>query len=166
MTENAIKTRPDGLDKPYVKTIIHRMSKFNVWIYQKTGGLIGSTWRVGAAFPKGVPVLLLTTVGRKSGAERIAPLLFVRDGQNVVIVASQGGLPKNPSWFYNVKANPNVRVQIKSNVESMKARIATSEERKQLWPRLVAHYADFANYQAWTDREIPVVVLEPIRDAS
>ena len=160
-----IKAKPDGLDKPYVGKIIKTMSKVNVAVYRWTGGLLGSKWRVGAAFPWGIPVLLLTTIGRKSGAPRIAPLLFIRDGENVVVVASQGGLPKDPLWYKNLKQTPTVEVQIMRKKTQMLARTATAEEKARLWPELVAHYSDFASYESWTDREIPVVILEPTQSS-
>lgn len=163
MTSNTvkIKAKPEGLDKPYVGKIIKTMSKVHVTLYRWTGGLLGSKWRVGSAFPWGVPVLLLTTTGRKSGLPRTLPLLFIEDGQNIVIVASQGGLPKNPLWFGNVEANPDVTIQIKRRRLRMKARTASPDERERLWPKLVAHYPDFASYVTWTDRVIPVVICEP-----
>ena len=154
--------KPKGLDAPVTVTIIKWMSKANVAMYRATDGMLGSKWRVGSAFPRGLPICLLTTTGRKSGEERISPLLFLEDDDNVILVASQGGLPKNPMWYLNVKSDPVVTVQIKSRVRSMKARVATDEERARLWPKLVAMYADFDNYQAWTDRVIPVVVCEPL----
>ena len=153
------KARPEGLDQPYVKKIINNMSRANVWLYQKTGGLLGSKWRVGSAFPWGVPVCLLTTTGRKSGQQRTTPLLYIENDGDIIVVASTGGLPKNPGWYYNIKANPSVMVQIKRERQDCVARVASSEERAELWPKLVAHYADFANYEAWTERTIPVVVL-------
>ncbi|MGG7101898.1 nitroreductase family deazaflavin-dependent oxidoreductase [Rhodococcus sp. 24CO] len=154
--------KPKGLDAPATVTIIKWMSKANVAMYRATGGMLGSKWRVGSAFPRGLPICLLTTTGRKSGEERINPLLFLEDDDNVILVASQGGLPKNPMWYLNIKADPVVTVQIKARVRSMKARVATDEERARLWPKLVAMYADFDNYQAWTDRVIPVIVCEPL----
>ncbi|MGB5811011.1 MAG: nitroreductase family deazaflavin-dependent oxidoreductase [Polyangiales bacterium] len=157
-----IKPKPEGLDKPYVKTIIRTMSKVNVAVYQWTGGLLGSKWRVGAAFPWGVPVLLLTTIGRKSGQPRIAPLIFIEDGENVIVVASQGGLPTDPLWYRNIQADPKIEVQIKQRKRKMIARDATADERTRLWPRLVAHYPDFASYEVWTDRVIPIVICEPV----
>ncbi len=155
------KPKPKGLDDPIVPKIIGAMSKANVWLYQKTGGRIGGTWRVGAAFPRGVPVCLLTTIGRKSGEPRTVPLLFIEDGATVVVVGSQGGLPKHPLWYLNLLANPRATVQIGREIRDVVARVAAPEERAKLWPRLVAHYADFESYEAWTDREIPVVLLEP-----
>jgi len=137
------------------------MSRANVWIYRLTNGWIGSTWRVGAAFPRGVPVALLTTTGRKSGLQRTTPLLYLRDGDNVVMVASQGGLPRHPGWYWNITANARVQVQIRGDVLAMKATIASAEQRAELWPKLVALYADFATYQSWTEREIPVVIFTP-----
>jgi deazaflavin-dependent oxidoreductase (nitroreductase family) len=161
-SENAkIKPKPGGLDKPYVGKIIKTMSKLNVAIYRWTGGMLGATWRVGSAFPRGVPLLLLTTIGRKSGQPRIAPLLFIQDGGSLVVVGSQGGLPKDPLWYKNIQANPDCEVQIKRRKMKMRAHTASPEERARLWPKLVDHYADFASYEAWTERVIPVVVLEP-----
>lgn len=156
-----IKPKPEGLDKPYVAKIIRAMSKLNVAVYRWTGGLLGSKWRVGSAFPRGVPVLLLTTIGRKSGEPRTAPLLFIEDGDDVIVVASQGGLPKDPLWYRNLRANPECEVQIKRQKTKRKARTASPEERARLWPMLVEHYHDFASYETWTDRTIPVVILEP-----
>jgi len=158
-----IRPKPQGLDRPYVKSIIRTMSKVNVAVYRWTGGLLGSKWRVGSAFPYGIPVLLLTTTGRKSGHPRTAPLLFIEDGENVIVVASQGGLPKDPLWYKNLQANPECFVQIKRRKMSMKARTADEAERERLWPKLVAHYPDFASYETWTERVIPVVILEPAR---
>jgi deazaflavin-dependent oxidoreductase (nitroreductase family) len=157
-----IKPKPEGLDKPYVSKIIRLMSKVHVAVFRRTGGLLGSKWRVGSAFPWGIPILLLTTIGRKSGQPRTAPLLFIEDGERVIVVASQGGLPKDPLWYKNLRANPDCEVQIKRRKIKMRARTASAEERDRLWPRLVAHYPDFASYETWTDRIIPVVILEPI----
>jgi F420H(2)-dependent quinone reductase len=156
-----VKPRPDGLDKAMVSKIIRWMSVVNVWVYQKTGGRLMSKWRVGAAFPRGVPICLLTTRGRRSGRLFTKPLLFIEEGERVVIVASQGGLPSDPQWYLNVQANPDVTVQIGPRVRKMRARTANQSERAMLWPHLVAHYADFESYQAWTTRVIPVVICEP-----
>ena len=155
--------RPPGLDHPIVPKVMRLFSQANVWLYQKTDGRIGGKWRVGSAFPRGVPVLLLTTTGRKTGARRTTPLLYIQDGERVILVASQGGMPKHPLWYLNLSQDPDVEVQIRSSVRQMRARDATPAERAMYWPRLVAHYQDFASYQSWTDRVIPVVVLEPRR---
>jgi F420H(2)-dependent quinone reductase len=136
------------------------MSRAHVWLYQRTAGKLGGRWRVGSAFPRGVPVLLLTTIGRKTGKARTTPLLYLEDGGRYAVVGSQGGLPKDPLWFGNLVATPDVEVQVGGRVRAMRARVASAEERAALWPRLVGHYADFAKYQGWTAREIPVVLLE------
>ena len=156
-----IKPKPEGLDKPYVGKIIKTMSKVQLAVYRSTGGLLGSTWRVGSAFPWGIPVLLLTTVGRKSGQNRTVPLLYIEDDDRVIVVASQGGLPKDPLWYKNLVANPECEVQIKRHKMQMRARSADPAERERLWPKLVAHYPDYASYETWTDRVIPIVILEP-----
>jgi F420H(2)-dependent quinone reductase len=154
--------RPVNLDHPIVGKLLHLYSRAHVWMYRKSDGRIGNRWRFGAAFPRGVPVLLLSTVGRKSGKPRTTPLLYLEDGDRVVVVGSQGGMSKHPQWYLNLLENPAVEVQVGGRVRKMRARVADAAERSALWPRLVALYADFATYQAWTDRAIPVVVLDPV----
>jgi deazaflavin-dependent oxidoreductase (nitroreductase family) len=125
--------RPPGLDHPMVPKLMRLYSQAHVWVYQKTGGRLGKKWRIGAAFPRGVPVLLLTTIGRKSGQPKTAPLLYLEDGERVVIVGSQGGMRKHPQWFLNLNENPDVTVQIGSRVRKMRARIAWSRSTP-IWP--------------------------------
>ncbi|MGW6334526.1 nitroreductase family deazaflavin-dependent oxidoreductase [Nocardia rhamnosiphila] len=137
------------------------MSKVNTWAYRKTGGRIGGTWRVGAGFRKPVPTLLLEHTGRKSGKRFTVPLLFLRDDANIIVVASQGGLPKNPQWYHNLVAQPDTTVQIGKDRIPVRARLADDAERDRLWPKLLELYADFDNYQSWTERRIPVFVLVP-----
>ncbi|GAB2973374.1 nitroreductase family deazaflavin-dependent oxidoreductase [Nocardioides montaniterrae] len=156
------KPRPDQLDAPYVARLIKYAAKANVALFRATNGRIGGTWRIGAGWRKPVPVLLLDHVGRKSGKAFTTPLLYLPDGDDVVVVASQGGLPKNPQWFHNLVAKPDTTIHLRGErARPVRARVATPDERAELWPRLVEVYADFATYAAWTDREIPVVVLEP-----
>lgn len=152
--------RPAQLDSPVVGRIIKFGSRFNTKIYKLTGGRLGNTWRVGAAMRKPVPVCLLTTTGRKSGQARTVPLLYLRHGESIVLVASQGGLAANPAWYHNLTADPEVQIQIGSNSDDYVARTADETERAQLWPSLVELYADFDTYDAWTDRTIPVVICE------
>ncbi len=156
-----VKPRPKGLDSPLVPRLIKLGSRAQAWVYRRTNGRIGSTWRIGAAFRNPVELLLLDHRGRKSGTVYTAPLLYLPDGENVVVVASQGGLPRHPQWYRNLCANPDTHVRIKSEVRAVRARTASTRERDTLWPRLVALYPDFASYQSWTEREIPVVILEP-----
>jgi len=154
--------RPEGLDSPVTVKVIKYMAKAQVRVFKLTNGRVGSKWRIGAGFRKPVPTLLLDHVGRKSGTTFTTPLLYLEDGPNLVIVASQGGLPKNPQWYPNLVAHPDVTVRVrKEGVRRVRARTADSDERAELWPRLVELYADFAKYAKWADREIPVVILEP-----
>ncbi|MBA0126945.1 nitroreductase family deazaflavin-dependent oxidoreductase [Haloechinothrix sp. YIM 98757] len=156
-----VKPRPKGLDSPLVPKIIKRMSRAQVWLYRRTNGRLGGTWRIGAALRKPVDTLLLDHRGRKSGTVFTIPLLYMPDGDNLVVVASQGGLPSHPQWYFNLRADPDTRVQVNGEVRAVRARTASGQERESLWRRLVEMYADFASYQSWTDREIPVVILEP-----
>jgi deazaflavin-dependent oxidoreductase (nitroreductase family) len=154
--------RPPGLDSPVTSKLIKYGSKAQVRVFRLTNGRIGSMWRVGAGFRKPVPVLLLEHRGRKSGKVFTAPLLYLENGVELVVVASQGGLPKNPQWYANLVAHPDTVVHLpKEKGRRVRARVATDEERAELWPRLVELYADFAKYAAWADRKIPVLVLEP-----
>jgi deazaflavin-dependent oxidoreductase (nitroreductase family) len=153
--------RPKQLDSPLLPKIFKYVGKAHVWVYRRTGGRIGGKWRIGAGFRKPVPTLLLEHRGRKSGKVFVTPLLYMLDGPNVVIVASQGGRPEDPQWYRNLVANPDTYVEIGSERRAVHAVTADAEERARLWPKLVDVYADFENYQSWTEREIPVVVLQP-----
>ncbi len=136
--------------------VIRIMSTLNVWAFRASKG------RIGGRFLRGAPVLLLTATGRKSGQARTTPLLFLRDGERLVVVASKGGFSSHPLWFRNVEANPRVQVELGGERREMLARRASEAEKDALWPRLVAMYRDFDDYQARTDREIPVVILSPV----
>jgi len=154
--------KPEGLDSPVTVKVIKYMARAQVRVFKLTNGRVGSKWRIGAGFRKPVPTLLLDHVGRKSGTAFTTPLLYLEDGPNLVIVASQGGLPKNPQWYPNLVAHPDTTVRVrKEGVRRVRARTADADERAELWPRLVELYADFAKYARWTDREIPIVLLEP-----
>ena len=146
---------PKGLNSPQTKKIIKWMSRANTWLYKKTDG------KIGGKFLKGAPVALLTTTGRKSGEPRVSPLLYLREGDRVILVASQGGAATNPMWYLNLKANPKVSVQIKDETLHLTARDATETERTAYWPKLTAMYSSFDDYQSWTDRVIPIVICDP-----
>lgn len=124
-------------------------------IYRLTRG------RIGQHIPGVPPMCLIDHVGAKSGTKRTSPLLYIEDGDNVVIVASKGGYEKSPAWFYNLKANPDTTVQIGSQVRRVRAHVADEAERKRLWPKAVEVYPSYQQYQDRTDRKIPIVVLEP-----
>ena len=153
--------KPEALDSPLVGRLIKHASRLNVWVYRRTNGRIGGKWRIGAGFRKPVPVCLLEHTGRRTGLTRTSPLLFLRDGSRIVLVASQGGRATDPIWYRNLQATPEAVVQIRGERIPVRAHTASPEERAELWPKLLDLYADFATYDAWTDREIPVVVLEP-----
>lgn len=124
-------------------------------IYRATHGLIGHR------FPGSPPVLLLEHVGAKSSKRRTSPLVYTLDSQNLILVASKGGYPKNPAWFHNLIANPNTTVQVGSSHRDVHARVASAEERERLWPMVLKTYGGYADYQKRTEREIPLVILEP-----
>jgi deazaflavin-dependent oxidoreductase (nitroreductase family) len=110
----------------------------------------------------GMPVLKLTTVGRKSGARRTTMLTSpICDGDTVVLVASKGGDARDPAWFLNLRDHPDVEVTMHGRTRTMRARVASVEEKAALWPRVVAVHPGYAKYQQRTKREIPIVVLEP-----
>ena len=154
--------RPQGLNAPVTRKLIKAMSKVQVRVFKLTNGRVGRNWRIGAGFRNPVPTLLLEHVGRKSGQRFTTPLVFLEDGPNVVIVASVGGLAKNPQWYRNLVSTPEAQVRLpKEGGRPVRAHVADEEERARLWPMLVDLYADFAKYEAWTDRTIPVVILEP-----
>ena len=126
-------------------------------LYRFTGGRILSTG------PPVLPTLLLTVVGRKSGRERTVPLLYIRDGENLVVAATNWGQDHNPAWSENLLTNPRARVQIGECVSAYRARLAAPEEKDQLWPRLLKVWPAYDNYQERSGRDIRVFVLEPQR---
>ena len=126
-------------------------------VYRATHGLVGHR------LPGAPPSLLLDHVGAKRGKKRTTPLSYLSDGANLVLVASKGGYPQNPSWYHNLRANPDTTVQVGSQRRAVRARVATHEERTRLWPRLVELYGGYRDYQDRAEREIPLVILEPAR---
>jgi F420H(2)-dependent quinone reductase len=158
-----VDRKPEGLDGELARRVIKLMAAANVAVYKLTRGRIGGTWRIGAGWKDPVPICLVEHRGRRTGKLRTTPLVYLRDDDRVVVVASQAGRPQHPLWYRNLQADPQVTVQIKGDRRPMRARTAGSDERAELWPRLVELYRDYDSYQSWTDREIPVVVLEPSR---
>ncbi len=135
--------------------ILRRLMGLHTVAYRATGGLVGHR------FPGAPPMLLLDHVGAKSGIERTTPLVYVEDGDDLVLVASKGGYPRNPAWFHNLRAHPEATVQVGSRRRAVRARVAGTSERDRLWPKAVAVYGGYEGYQERTDREIPLVILEP-----
>ena len=123
-------------------------------IYRLTNGIIGHR------FPGSPPMLLLDHVGAKSAIKRTTPLVYIDDHPDLVLVASKGGHPKHPSWYHNLRANPDTTVQIGAERRRVHARVATPEERERLWPKALGTYSGYRGYQERTEREIPLVILE------
>jgi F420H(2)-dependent quinone reductase len=128
--------------------------KLNVPLYRASGGRIGG--RVGKA-----PVLLLTTTGRKSGQPRTAPVVYLADGERMVVIGSNAGNTRAPAWSLNLKANPEAEAEVGRKRIKVRARIAEGEERAELWRKSNEQYAGFEDYEARTNRDIAVFVLEP-----
>jgi len=139
----------------WVKPVMRWMSKANVFVYEATNG------KVWGKFPGGAPVCLVTMTGAKSGKTRTIPLIYLPHGEDVILVASQGGMEKHPIWYYNIKANPALEIQDGGRKRKMLARRADDAEKKALWPHIVSIYPDFEDYQARTDRNIPMFVCSP-----
>ena len=131
--------------------------KVMVFLYNVSGG------RIGGKMGK-VPVLLLTTTGRKTGKQRTLPLSYIMDDEAYVITASAGGAEKHPGWFFNIRSNPQAAIQVKDKHIKVTAEIAGQEKKSELWARLVAVAPNFAGYQKRTSREIPMVILRPVEE--
>lgn len=155
---NELKKPP----RPYTATeeriarpVIRVMSAVNAWMYRLSGGRIGGRWMYGA------PILLLVTTGRRSGEKRTAPLLYLADDEKIILVGSQGGMARDPQWVKNIDADGDVEIEIGATKRAMRARRGTKEEKAHYWPALCRMYPDYADYQARTLRDIPVLILDP-----
>jgi F420H(2)-dependent quinone reductase len=136
-------------------TALRWTGRLNIPLYRLSGGRIGG--RVGKA-----PVLLLTTTGRKSGQRRIAPVVYLADGQSFAVIGSNAGHRNEPAWSLNLKANPEAEVEVGRRKLPVCARIADGEKRAELWRRHNEQFSGFDEYKARTDRDIAVFVLEPV----
>jgi deazaflavin-dependent oxidoreductase (nitroreductase family) len=133
------------------------MSEFNRAIieeFRANGGKVGGSF-------EGAPVLLLTSTGAKSGQRRTTPLMYMPDGERMVIFASKGGAPTNPAWYHNLRANPSATVEVGTDTVDVDAAVTSGEERERLFTRQAELYPQFAEYAEKTTREIPVVALTP-----
>ena len=132
------------------------MSDWNAAIideFRANGGKVGGQF-------EGAPMLLLHTTGAKTGKERVNPLVYATDGDNLVVFASKAGAPTHPDWYHNLVANPDVTAEVGTDTVAMRARVAEGDERERVWSRQIQVMPGFAEYQANTSRTIPVVVLE------
>jgi deazaflavin-dependent oxidoreductase (nitroreductase family) len=123
--------------------------------YRETGGEVGYLWN-------GVPTLLLTTTGRRTGEPRTSALIFGRHGEDYLVVASMGGAPTHPQWYLNVTAHPQAEIQVQARHLPVVARTASEEEKPALWAVVTAVWPNYDVYQSRTQREIPVVILSPV----
>jgi F420H(2)-dependent quinone reductase len=124
-------------------------------VYRATGGKLFG--RMGKS-----PILLLNTVGRKSGKKRTSPLLYVMDGEDFVVIASKGGAATHPAWYLNLRANPEATVEIGDREVRVEAEVADPEDKARLWQKMVEMYPTYDDYQRKTEREIPLLVLRPV----
>lgn len=136
------------------KTLMKVFSKINIFVYRLTNGkLMGSL--------KGSPICLVTMTGRKSGRRITIPLIYVAHGENVVLIASQAGAPKHPVWYHNLIADPDIDIQAGSVRRAMQVRQASDAEKAEIWPHAVSVYGEFDDYQAKTNRNIPLLICMP-----
>ena len=142
---------------PLVRKVMKWSSRLNVWIYRKTNGRLGGKFIQG-----GAPVCLVSYTGRKSGKRFTTPLIHIPHEDGVLLVASAGGLDTHPLWFANIQANPDIEVNEFGKVRRMRARQATPDEKLALWPAVRAVHEGFDEYQARTDRDIPVLICTPV----
>ncbi len=124
-------------------------------VYRATGGKLFG--RMGKS-----PILLLNTVGRRTGRKRTSPLLYIMDGEDFVVIASKGGAATHPAWYLNLRANPEATVEIGDREVQVEAGVADSEEKPRLWQKMVEMYPPYNDYQEKTEREIPLLVLRPV----
>jgi deazaflavin-dependent oxidoreductase (nitroreductase family) len=136
------------------KKLMKIASRMNVWVYRMTNGKVMGSM-------KGSPICLVTMTGRKSGRTITMPLIYIAHGEDVVLIASQGGAPDHPVWYHNLMANPNIHIQSGSVDRPMRVRQASDEEKAEIWPHAVSVYGEFDDYQAKTDRNIPLLICSP-----
>ena len=133
----------------------NQLTRAHTVAYKASRGLVGHH------IPGIPPMLLLDHVGAKTGKKRTTPVAYMQIGDDTVIVASQGGRPRNPGWYHNLRANPDTTIQIGSRRIPVRAKVASPQKRSVLWPKVVEMYGGFEGYQKRTERQIPLVVLEP-----
>ena len=141
---------------PLVKFFMRWITRLNVGVFRLSKG------RMMNKFIGGYPVCIVTTTGAKTGKTRRIALIHLPHGDNKLLVASQGGMPVNPIWYYNVVAHPQIQIMVGGDEKTYHARQVSDEEKASLWPHLLSLYPDFDEYQARTDRNIPVFSCEPV----
>lgn len=160
MALDYVKTRREDVKPIPVKqqglihTIMKWYTRFNVSVFKLSRG------RLMKRFPGGYPICVVGTTGARSGKRREVALIYLPWGDKVLLVASQGGMEKHPFWYYNVLASPRVDILYGGTTRHLTARQASDDEKRDLWPHLLTLYPDFDEYQARTDRNIPVFICE------
>ncbi|MGR8921186.1 MAG: nitroreductase family deazaflavin-dependent oxidoreductase [Gammaproteobacteria bacterium] len=137
-----------------LKPLLRCFTAWNSFIYRVSGGMLMNTFQ-------GAPICLVRMTGAKSGREREIPLMYVPWQDGIVLVASMGGAPKHPTWYHNLRANPEIEVTVGGKTRQLVARLATPEEKEEVWPACCEAYPDYALYQARTERDIPVFICAP-----
>ncbi len=141
---------------PFVRKVMKFYTRLNVWVFKKSNGKLMNK------FPGGAPICLVGMTGRKSGNRREVMLIHLPYGEQKLLVASQGGLDFDPVWYKNIMANPRVDIMAAGVQRNYTVKQATPDEKRALWPHLLSLYPDFDEYQARTDRDIPVLVCTPV----
>ncbi len=147
-----IDPRLNGL----IRAMMKLYTRLNVFVYRMSSG------RLMNRFPNGSPICLVTMTGAKTGHKRIIPLIYIPHGEEVILVASQGGMSTHPLWFYNIRTNPEIAITAEGRTRRMLARLVDDAGKAAVWPVAVAAYPDFVDYQSRTTRNIPVFVCTPI----
>ncbi|MEO6943565.1 MAG: nitroreductase family deazaflavin-dependent oxidoreductase [Lacisediminihabitans sp.] len=151
MTQDSGTSAEDPIDSP------------TPWVAKQISDYVATDGRE-PDFQDGTPLLLLTVKGRKSGLWKRTALICGEENGSYLVVASMGGAPKHPSWYLNLKANPEVRIQVNEKIMKAIARTATEDEKPALWEKMVGIFGDYADYQKKTERVIPIVILDPVLD--
>ncbi len=141
------------LSRKELRPVVREMTRLHVWLYRRTGGK--------AQFPK-FPTMLLTTTGRKTGKPRTIPVVYVTDGGRYIIAAAYAGSAQDPTWWLNLQQNPVAELEVLRQKIKVRATQAGFDERERLWRKLAGMYPPFTEYQSRTQRQIPVIVLEPV----
>ena len=150
---DSVKPIPKGAI-PVMKKFMHAMTRAHIWLYRTSQGRLGKTFA-------GAPCCIVNMRGRKTGQMRAIPLIYIPDGDDVILIASQGGMDIDPVWVRNLDADPNVEIIADGKTRKMIARRADDAEKAKRWPVAVAVYKDFDQYQARTERDIPLFVCSP-----
>jgi len=145
---------PTDLGSPPPAWLLRAYTRVNVWVYRLSKGKLMNHL-------EGRPICLITMTGAKSGKKRTVPLMYVPDGDRILLVASQGGMPKHPVWYFNLIANPKIIVEQGGVRRELIARVANTDEKSAVWPTCIKFYPDYDIYQLRTNRDIPVFICEP-----